>query len=265
VPIPWRSGALCGVCCRSGRGRLACSGRFYQKKAGGAEAPAEVTESYDIWAMASFGLNTSADFLQKLREERADFVHSKCLSSRHAVNAVMTAYHLCEWVLAELANRPEFEHKTLESFRETLEGGSLIKDAVLVANGTKHFKPEKIKTGQRKGAFQRGAFQHDAFDVSHLWLERNGKRQRAEDFIDELVQLYDRFFKENGVPQYAEAVGRSGRPRCQCGDELIDIDNRGEVLTGCIRCNVWRPLAKPPIRLSEEDLLALRSRRHGAT
>jgi hypothetical protein len=62
-------------------------------------------------------------------------------------------------------------------------------------------------------------------------------------------------------PQYAEAVGRSGRKRCPCGQELIDINNRGEIPTGCSRCNVWWPLNKPPVRLSEEDLLALRA--HG--
>lgn len=107
--------------------------------------------------MASFGLNTAADFLQKLREERADFVHSNCLSPRHAVNAVMTGYHLCEWVFAELAGRPGFAHKSHKPFRASLKAiaGSLIEDAGLVADGTKHFKPKKIKTGERKGAFQR--------------------------------------------------------------------------------------------------------------
>jgi hypothetical protein len=58
--------------------------------------------------------------------------------------------------------------------------------------------------------------------------------------------------------QTAAALGRSSARRCPCGHELIDIDNRGDILTGCSRCNVWWPLNKPPLRLSEEDLLALR-------
>jgi hypothetical protein len=210
--------------------------------------------------MASFGLSSAADFLQKLREERADFVHSNCLDPRHAVNAVMTGYHLCEWIFGENAGRPSFEYKGHKSFRKSLNAiaGSLIEDAGLVTDGTKHFRPNKIKTGKREGAFQRGAFQDDAFDVDCLWLERDGKEQRAEDFIDELLQFWDRFFRDNGLKQYAEAVGRSGRQRCPCGEELKDIDNRGETLTGCARCNRWWPLAKPPIRLSDEDLRALR-------
>ena len=114
------------------------------------------------------------------------------------------------------------------------------------------------------GAFQRSAFQDNAFDVSYLWLEReDGRRQRAEDFIDELVQFWDGFFKDHGLAQYAEAVGRSGRQRCPCGRDLVEIDNRGENLTGCSKCNVWWPLNKPPVRLSEEDLLALRAHPHG--
>ena len=85
--------------------------------------------------------------------------------------------------------------------------------------------------------------QPDAFDVSFLWLEReDGRRQHVEDFIDELVQFWDRYFKDHGLPQNAEAVGRSGRKRCPCGQELIDIDNRGEIL---LFCNIWWPLNKP--------------------
>jgi hypothetical protein len=33
--------------------------------------------------------------------------------------------------------------------------------------------------------------------------------------------------------------------RCnQCGGELIEIDNRGERLTGCLFCNLWGPLTR---------------------
>jgi hypothetical protein len=216
--------------------------------------------------MSSFGLNTAADFLQKLRHEKADFIQSDCLDPRHALNAVMTAYHVCEWVFPQLATHPMFPHRKLDDFRDTLKEmvDSPIADAGRLTNGTKHFKQGSIRTGKHMGAFQRSAFQDNAFDVSYLWLEReDGRRQRAEDFIDELVQFWDGFFKDHGLAQYAEAVGRSGRQRCPCGRDLVEIDNRGENLTGCSKCNVWWPLNKPPVRLSEEDLLALRAHPHG--
>jgi hypothetical protein len=132
--------------------------------------------------MASFGLTTAADFLRKLRHERADFVQSECLDPRHALNAVMTGYHLYEWVYPEIAGRTDCPHKDAEAFREAVKAiaGSPIADAGRIANGTKHFKLERIKTGKHKGSFQRNIVQPNAFDVSHLWLERDGHKQRAE-------------------------------------------------------------------------------------
>jgi hypothetical protein len=55
------------------------------------------------------------------------------------------------------------------------------------------------------------------------------------------VQFWDRYFKDHGISQSAEVVGRSGRKRCPCGQELIDIDNR--VATVLVR--LWRCLLAP--------------------
>ena len=53
--------------------------------------------------------------------------------------------------------------------------------------------------------------------------------------------------------------------RCyNCGQELVEIDNRGQRLTGCLTCNLWTAGdAKGWTRLSEEDLRALHPLRHG--
>ena len=47
--------------------------------------------------------------------------------------------------------------------------------------------------------------------------------------------------------------------RCHnCGQPLVEIDNRGERLRGCLTCNLWTAGdAKGWTRLSEEDLRAL--------
>jgi len=66
------------------------------------------------------------------------------------------------------------------------------------------------------------------------------------------------FFEDHSLGRYADGVGQSGRERCQCGEELINIDNRGEHFTGCLYCNRWEPIAKRSMRLSEDDLRALR-------
>ena len=53
--------------------------------------------------------------------------------------------------------------------------------------------------------------------------------------------------------------------RCHnCGQELIEIDNHGQSLTGCLTCNLWASGSDERwIRLSEEDLQALHQLRHG--
>ena len=70
-----------------------------------------------------------------------------------------------------------------------------IEDARKITNGTKHFGPSKIPTGSHHGDFDRADFSDD-FDVSYLWIDRNGTRIRAEDFIEELVKFWDAFFAQ---------------------------------------------------------------------
>jgi hypothetical protein len=49
----------------------------------------------------SFNITNAKEFLGKLHEEQKDFIASRCLSGRHALNAIITAYHLHEWVWGE--------------------------------------------------------------------------------------------------------------------------------------------------------------------
>jgi hypothetical protein len=155
--------------------------------------------------MTSFNITSASAFLAKFQEEQADFHASHCLSARHALNAIITAYHLHEWVWDECRHRAEL----LKKWGLKANGGAknfkvylsqfcpALDDARKVANGTKHFRPNKIDTGAHHGGFQRNVFQSDAFDVSYLWIERDGDQQRAEDFIKELAEFWRRFFEEN--------------------------------------------------------------------
>ena len=48
--------------------------------------------------------------------------------------------------------------------------------------------------------------------------------------------------------------------------KLIEIDNRGERLTGCLTCNVWwSRWSANAVKLSEEDLHALHELRRTKT
>jgi hypothetical protein len=52
--------------------------------------------------------------------------------------------------------------------------------------------------------------------------------------------------------------------RCnQCKQELIELDNRGERLAGCLSCNLWSASGeKLWVRLSAEDMHALHHLRY---
>jgi hypothetical protein len=54
--------------------------------------------------------------------------------------------------------------------------------------------------------------------------------------------------------------------RCkQCDQTLVEIDNYGDHLIGCVECNRWTWRAsKQPIELPEDDLKALKESRKEA-
>jgi len=43
----------------------------------------------------------------------------------------------------------------------------------------------------------------------------------------------------------------------ECKHPIVEIDNRGTRLTGCMTCNIWWSADDKKVRLSEEDLRAL--------
>lgn len=179
--------------------------------------------------MASFGITTARDFLNKLIEDQRDFEASHCQSARHAINAIMTAYHLHEWVWCEFVEprsnlrldfcidarrkklaekRKQKEVSPCSAFFDYLkEQCSALEDARKVTNGTKHFGLSKIPTGKTPGPFDPALFDPAIFHVSYLWIDRStgqdrGTRQRqnAEVFIRELADFWDGFFKQHSIP-----------------------------------------------------------------
>ena len=52
-----------------------------------------------------------------------------------------------------------------------------------------------------------------------------------------------------------------GRCCRECKQPLVEIDNRGKHLTGCMNCDIWWSADNKKVRLSEEDLAALHALR----
>jgi hypothetical protein len=166
--------------------------------------------------MSSFAITTAQEFLSKLIDEESDLKESHSLSSRHALNATMTAYHLYEWVWGGLVKRRADLHtlwklKTFSGkkdrerfFKYLLTRCPALDTAEKIANGTKHFDRGRVSTGSHKGDFS-PEFSRD-FDTSYLWVARSDRkkptdaddpRQYVEDFIRELVEFWKAFFVEN--------------------------------------------------------------------
>ena len=61
------------------------------------------------------------------------------------------------------------------------------------------------------------------------------------------------------------ADGGWSMERCHnCWQDLMEIDNRGNRLTGCLTCNLWAAVEGDRwVRLSEDDLRALHQLLHG--
>ena len=87
-----------------------------------------------------------------------------------------------------------------------------------------------------------------------------------EEVLDGLAQLTWELPAEASARLHHRAVTIGGMDRCNhCKQELIEIDNRGQRLTGCLTCNLWSaPDSERWTRLSEEDLRELHLlSRHG--
>jgi hypothetical protein len=153
--------------------------------------------------MASFEITSARQFLAKLHEEQSDFAASHFQSSRHALNAVITAYHLHEWVWGALRARPDHQqiwpYKSHKQFlnKFLVPRCPQLASALSVADGTKHFQLGKIPAGKHRGVFQSGVFQPSVFDVSYLWIKHNGHREPADAFIAALVNFWDGFLDEH--------------------------------------------------------------------
>ena len=138
----------------------------------------------------SFDLNDHHEYLKKLEAEFAD-LKGDPISSRHAMNFAMNAYHMLEWVWE---HEPQIDQKFSDNskFRAAVyrkcPAMKVMRD---LSNGSKHTNikltqnPTVASTEVHEGAFQADAFQADAFDVSALLV--NMADGTSHNFIDDAI------------------------------------------------------------------------------
>jgi hypothetical protein len=151
-----------------------------------------------------FDIVTSRDFLSKLEADYADF-KAQPDSARHALNCIITAYHIYEWVWGDWLKTDDVawcslsirDKKTFEDWLHV----NCPEFAVLesLTNGAKHFIRENTsRETQRVAGFGSGPFGIGPFGRSYLLIDYGSDKaerwQTAEQLIDSAVMFWRRFF-----------------------------------------------------------------------
>lgn len=95
-----------------------------------------------------FGITTALQLYEKLVQEFDDFCENPS-SARHAMNFVITAHHMSDWVWVGFLNKDVAQKRLLglakeniHGFRKWLYGQSIwLAQMQPLANGSKHFQP----------------------------------------------------------------------------------------------------------------------------
>ena len=71
-------------------------------------------------------------------------------------------------------------------------------------------------------------------------------------------QRYDHIRRLFALDDSEAGDGAVTAEKCkECGQPLVEVDNRGQHLRGCLTCNLWQNSAGNVVKLSVEDLAAL--------
>ena len=162
-----------------------------------------------------FDITTCRNFHKKLKADFEDFANEQD-SARLALNCIITAYHLHEWVWgdwlkADYATWKELEIRDKESFVAWIERECpAFKTVQDLTNGTKHFIREQNVQTSHVGGFGMGPYGGGPYGVSYLLIDygvdaSDQRWKTAKDLIEAVVTFWNIFF-ERHLPE-VEAQG----------------------------------------------------------
>ena len=141
---------------------------------------------------SSFDIRNASDFLHKMvLPQYSDFT-VKNSSSRHALLAMLVAYHMYEWVHANKFSKNHFA----ENYRDDPSMAEIFEIARNIVNGTKHFS-ERAKTTTQTGFSSEFS---DEF-ARPLNVEfPDGSKETADRIIRKMVDFWKRQEKLGKIP-----------------------------------------------------------------
>ncbi|MFC1552338.1 hypothetical protein ACFL6P_07195 [Candidatus Latescibacterota bacterium] len=159
----------------------------------------------------SFGISTPQEFFTKLKQEQQS-LDEDLTSSRYAINAAMTAWHLREWVWGLAVKKNMEVKKKLGKYSKTrktfynylLAQCPELETMQCICEGAKHLGTKGTSvdnTSVHGGAFNNNSFSK-AFDISRLQIEKDDKTKEKDDktkvyFDNELknvIDFWEQFF-----------------------------------------------------------------------
>ncbi len=152
-----------------------------------------------------FDIITSHDFLSKLEADYTDF-KAQPDSARHALNCIISAYHLHEWVWGDWLKTDyttwgELSIRNLETFEGWLvrewPGFALTRD---LTNSSKHFVRNTGPETQRIAGYGSGPYNVGRYGQPYLLIDLGADKSgperwlTAEQLIDEAIVFWQIFF-----------------------------------------------------------------------
>lgn len=139
----------------------------------------------------SFDIKSSEDFFNKLIEEFNDLQNDP-LSSRHAINCAMTAWHLTDWIYWEFGldkkypKLPDFQ----KNIKVECESLRIMQD---ITNGSKHYHLTRHKPISDKTSTDYGTAFPIVFSTSFSdpYLKVLTKDSQDFVFIDEIEKVIE--------------------------------------------------------------------------
>jgi len=152
-----------------------------------------------------FDITTCRDFHKKLKADFEDFANEQG-SARLALNCIITAYHLHEWVWgdwlkADYATWKELEIRDKESFVARIERECpAFKTVQDLTNGAKHFIREQNVQTSHVGGFGMGPYGGGPYGASYLLIDYGAdagdqRWKTGKDLIEAVVTFWNVFFE----------------------------------------------------------------------
>ena len=139
-----------------------------------------------------FDIENSANYYEMLVADFDEFV-AEPQSARKAIHCAITTYHMADWVWHDWLRHDDVTKKSLSitnenSFYAYLKRCIWMTVLHEIANGSKHFKRQSLKTQLVRG-YGSGPYNVGPYGYAYLLIDLGGEEIEAEEDMQELDEF----------------------------------------------------------------------------